>query len=457
MSEKTGRRSNNQRPRPKAMRFGAWFLLILLFFLPLAYGLLPLSVSAQSVAEGEKLEVFDEVVKNTEKIDGLFTVYHQKKAGKIYWEIQPQQLDKNFLCVVTLASGIGQGVLVRGMPLQDFLFYFQRVQDRLQFVVRNTNFREQPGSPLDRSISTSFSDSVLYGLPIKSIHPTRQSLLVDLSDMLMTEQDFTGLTPILPWILGASYTRDLEKSYFSLVKAFPNNVEVESVYGFITGDATTTAYLPTLPDSRAFNLQVRYSFSDLPTGNGYRPRFADPRIGYFITAYKDFSSFPEDFQRYINRWHLEKQNPAAPLSAPKQPITFWIENTVPVEYRDTIREGVLMWNQAFESAGFTNAVEVRQMPDNADWDPEDVRYSTIRWSAAYDNWFLGLGPSRVNPLTGQILDADIILDANLVRIMKGEYRSLLGDLWGGGGGDGETGSVGGVGRVGSLGSVGSVG
>lgn len=395
----------------------AWCLLGVLFFLSL-----PLVVVAQDDSANQNLKPFDEIVRNTEKIEGLFTIYRQPQSGKIYWEIQSEQLDQNFLCIVTLASGIGQGTLLRGMPLEDFLFYFQRVQDRLQFVVRNTNFRDK--EPMSRSIATSFSDSVLYALPIKSIHPTRKSLLVDLSDLLISQQDFTGLTPILPWILGASYTRDLEKSYFSLVKAFPHNVEVESVYGFTVSD-TATAYLPTLPDSRAFNLRVRYSFSDLPTGNGYRPRLADPRIGYFITAYRDFSSPTENFQRYINRWQLEKQNPAAPLSPPKQPITFWIENTVPPEYRDTIREGVLLWNKAFETAGFTNAVEVRQMPDNADWDPEDVRYSTIRWSHTYDTWFLGVGPSRVNPLTGQILDADIILDANLVSIIKGEYRTLL--------------------------------
>ncbi|WP_233258491.1 zinc-dependent metalloprotease [[Phormidium] sp. ETS-05] len=408
----------------KAMRFRAWCLLILLFFLPLAYGLLPLSVSAQDPDSLPQLKPFEEIVKNTKKLDGLFTTYHQEKEGKIFLEIQPEQLDKNFLCITTLASGIGQSTLLRGMPLIDHLFYFQRVQDRLQFAVRNTNFRDNPGSPTNRSLATSFSDSVLYSLPIKSIHPTKHSLLVDLGDLLLAPLDFTGITPILPWILGASYTREMEKSYFLSAKAFPHNTEIETVYGF-TATNTPTADLSVLPDSRAFNLRVRYSFSDLPTGNGYRPRLADPRIGYFITAYRDFSSSTEDFQRYINRWHIEKQNPAAPLSPPKQPITFWIENTVPIEYRDTIREGILLWNKAFEAAGFTNAIEAKQMPDNADWDPEDVRYNTIRWSHTYDTWFLGIGPSRVNPLTGQILDADIILDANLISIIKGEYRTLL--------------------------------
>ena len=122
--------------------------------------------------------------------------------------------------------------------------------------------------------------------------------------------------------------------------------------------------------------------------------------------------------RYINRWHLEKQIPTAPFSAPVEPIVFWIENTVPVEYRDAIREGVLMWNKAFEKAGFIDAIQVRQMPDDATWDPADVRYNTIIWSTTFEPIFEGLGPSRVNPLTGQILDADLMIDGNVVRNLK---------------------------------------
>lgn len=103
---------------------------------------------------------------------------------------------------------------------------------------------------------------------------------------------------------------------------------------------------------------------------------------------------------------------------------FWIENAVPLEYRDAIAEGVLMWNQAFEKAGFKNAIEVRQMPNDAKWNPADVRYNTIRWINTVDGFF-ALGPSRVNPLTGEILDADIVVDASFVRSLKQEYRSLV--------------------------------
>ena len=103
---------------------------------------------------------------------------------------------------------------------------------------------------------------------------------------------------------------------------------------------------------------------------------------------------------------------------------FWIENAVPVEYRDAVREGVLLWNRAFEKIGFKDAIAVQQMPDNAEWDPADVRYNTIRWFNSTDAIF-AMGPSRVNPLTGEILDADVIVSADFVRSLNQDYRTLV--------------------------------
>lgn len=370
------------------------------------------------------LQPFHQVIKDTEKLDGLYTLYRHKETGKIYLEIKPTQLNKNYLGTVTLESGIGERGIYSGMPLQDFLFYFRRVNNNLHFVVRNVNFRTRPGDPQARSLARSFSDSVLYSLPIKSIHPKRQTLLVDLGDLLLS--DLPGLSSELSSLLKAPYKMDDKKSYFGDAKAFPLNMEIESVYGFSSeGRENNTNNLETVPDSRALTLRVRYSLSQLPKNDNYRSRLADDRIGYFITAYQDFSSDnrTEPFVRYINRWHLEKKDPT-PLSPPQKPIVFWIENAVPLEYRDAIKKGVLMWNLAFEKAGFKNAIEVRQMPNDAKWDPADVRYNTIRWINTVDGFF-ALGPSRVNPLTGEILDADIIVDASFVRGLKQEYRSLV--------------------------------
>ncbi|MDJ0737813.1 MAG: zinc-dependent metalloprotease [Nostocaceae cyanobacterium] len=365
----------------------------------------------------DKLEAFEKIIKDTKKQSGLFTLYRNSEKNKIYLEIKPEQLNKNFLATATLESGIGEKGIYSGIPLQDFLFYFQKVDNNLNFVVRNVNFRTRDGDPQVRSLARSFSDSILYTIEIKSIHPTRNTILIDLEKLLL--QDVAGLSASLQ-VVGSQ-----EGSYFGNAKVFPQNMEIETVLNFSGSGDNTQSALNSLADSRGFTLRVHYSLSQLPQNN-YRPRFADERVGYFITAYQDLSNDDRNdpFVRYINRWHLEKKDPKAAISPPKKPIVFWIDNAVPFQYRDAIKEGVLMWNQAFEIAGFKDAIQVRQMPDNATWEPADIRYNTIRWINTVDGYF-AMGPSRVNPLTGEILDADILIDSSFVRSLKSNYRQIV--------------------------------
>ncbi len=380
------------------------------------------------VAEEEPEEPpknFEQLTKGLQRLDGLFTLYRDLSSGKLYAEIRPDQLNTYHLCTVTLESGIGQSGIYSGFPLVDYLFYFRRVDNKIHFFVPNVNFRTHADDPQLQSVQRSFSGSVLQALPIKSYNPKNKSYLVDLGTLFLN--DFPGLTQMLAAFLETNYSLDTNKTYFSKVSPFPQNIELESVYGFSGGTADNpAAFLDAVPDNRSFSLRVRYSLSKLPMNTGYRPRLADDRVGYFITAYQNFSdeSPKTPFVRYINRWHLEKQDPSAPLSPPKHPIVFWLENTIPLEYRDAMREGVLLWNKAFETAGFKDAIEVKQMPADAKWDPADIRYNTIRWISSYELGFLGVGPSHVNPLTGEIIDADVLIDAGVVRFMKQRYRAL---------------------------------
>ena len=394
---------------------------------PFVNNIPPLPTTLQG-QEKPELQPFDQVIKEHQKLAGLFTLYRHKETGKIFAEIKPAQLNRNFLAVMTLESGLGERGLYRGIPLRDLIFTLRRLNNNLQFVVPNTNFRAQLGDPQERSLSQSFSDSILISLPILSIHPQNKSFLVDLDPLILSDI-LPSLSKTLAAQLGTSFTADPSKSYISKAEAFPKNIELESVFGFmgsiVPNSVFSNSNLDTLPDGNGFTLKVRYSLSQLPTQNGYRPRLADERVGYFVTAYQDFSksSAKTPFVRYINRWHLEKQNPRGLISPPKQPITFWIENTVPLEYRAAVREGALMWNRAFEKIGFKDAIVVKQMPDRADWNPADVRYNTIRWFNSVDGFF-AMGPSRTNPLTGEILDADIIIDSNLVRAIKQDFGSI---------------------------------
>jgi hypothetical protein len=379
--------------------------------------------SAADDESGSEAQIpFNQLTQNTSLLEGLFTLYQHPKNGNVYAEIRPEQLNQQYLMVMTLEGAVGEKGLYSGLPLGDFLFTLRQVNNTIQVVVPNTYFRADRGTPRQRSLERSFSDSVLSVLPIRSLHPQRQSYLVELNSLLLS--DVSGLSEALE-----GYRPDKSRTYIDRLKNFEKNTELEAVFGFAgggDGTGSVSSLFRALPDSRSFNLRVRYSLSELPHNTGYRPRLADDRVGYFITAFQNFNDdrAPQPFVRYINRWHLEKQDPTAALSPPKQPIVFWIENTVPEEYRQAVREGILMWNRAFEKIGYQDAIVVKQMPDRADWDPADIRYNTIRWFNSTDAIF-AMGPSRVNPLTGEILDADIVVDANFIRAMKQDYRSII--------------------------------
>jgi hypothetical protein len=248
----------------------------------------------------------------------------------------------------------------------------------------------------------SYTDSVLFSLPIMGRSPSG-GFLVDLTPV------FFGDLPQISLVLkGFQFAPD--RSTWASIKGFKDNVEIEVAATYASAGVASSE---TIPDTRGATLYIHYSISRLKE-TGYQPRLADDRLGHFMTVIKDYSKTGEDdqFVRYVNRWDLRKSEPGLAVSPPVTPIIFWIEKTVPYKYRAAVREGILEWNKTFERAGFSNAIEVRQQPDDAAWDPEDINYNTFRWITA-DAGF-ARGPSRVNPSTGQILDADIIFDAGFV-------------------------------------------
>ncbi|HJX84104.1 MAG TPA: zinc-dependent metalloprotease, partial [Candidatus Angelobacter sp.] len=385
--------------------------------------------------EPPKDKPFAEIVKDAKVIKGLFTLYQTEE--KVFLEILPDQLDKVYLMSLTCESGIGEGGIYASQMCGETPIVFHKQAKNIQMIARNTRFIAEENSPMQRAVSRSFSDSILGATKLESLpQPERKSLLIDLGALLLTDVPMMGYR--LEAVFRVPYRFDAKNSNFGMLKAFERNMEIETVAHYSADRPSLPPLLPpgapappsvapprNLPDVRSMLLHFRYSLSELPPA-GYRPRLADDRIGHFFTQIQDYSSDTnfESSRRLIHRWRLEKQDPSAALSRPKQPIVFWLENTVPVQYRDTIREGVLLWNKAFERIGFKDAIEVKQQPDNADWDPADVRYSTIRWFTGYPDPGFAIGPSRANPFTGEVYDADIGFDAGMTRFVRrevGEY------------------------------------
>jgi hypothetical protein len=359
----------------------------------------------------KKFEDFNKTVQGAKVYEGLFRLH--QKDDKVYAEIKPEQLNRPFLCPIAIARGMAMGGYTLNFDEQ-WVLVFKRVGDKVHLIRRNVRYQAKPGSPLAKAVETTYTDSVLMSLRIVSINPMFQSLLINLNDIFMT--DFAQL--------GMGFF-DSSRSSWDKIKAFSKNIELEvaATYGgargrFMGGDDGVI-------DPRGNTIVLHYGLVELPDSS-YQPRLADDRVGHFLSAVKDFSTDSKDttFLRHINRWRLERAETDPKnkdkLSPPKKKIVYWIEKSVPDEYRAFVREGILEWNKAFEKIGFRDAIEVRQQ-ENEDFEPEDITYSTFRWITT-DMGF-AMGPSRANPLTGEILDADIIFDASMVRYWKQEYQA----------------------------------
>jgi hypothetical protein len=381
----------------------------------------PAAAAAAAAAEASKaaepkFPPYDKVLKDTKSKSGLLTL-HQSET-KLFVELKPEDFNQDFFVLITIAKGIGQRPLLGGYSWgfgDDWVWQFRRVGDQVQIVRRNVRFTADSGSPAKRAVELAYTDSVLFSLPIATTGPNG-TVVVDLTPVLLSD-----LPQISQVLRGFQFAAN--KSNWAGIEAHPKNVEVQVAATYASGGESS---MDTVADSRGVTVNVHYSISKLPQTN-YKPRLADDRVGYFLTVVKDFSKAETEdrFVRYINRWNLEKSDPEAEKSPPKEPIVFWLEKTIPFKYRKPIRDGIEEWNNAFEKAGYYNAVEVRQQPDDATWEPGDVRYNTFRWITAGAGF--AMGPSRVNPNTGQILDADIIFDADFLQFWKQEYETFTPD------------------------------
>ncbi|MCS6937420.1 MAG: zinc-dependent metalloprotease [Candidatus Bipolaricaulota bacterium] len=364
-------------------------------------------------------------VAEMKSIPGYFNAY-LKRDGTLYLEISRDQFNKDFLVIVQMARGIGESFLLTGYPLDSDLLQFRMRNDKIELWTRNPYFRADPGTPLGQMVELGFRDSVRRSFAIVARDETAGRYLIDATGLFLS--DWPNLGDYLPGVFRTSFRLDPTRSAITSVKGFPRNVEIDA-------DLTFAANAPmqnvpprvyaVLPDEKTLPVALHYSILALPE-QPMKPRLADDRVGYFVTTYKDYSrqTGPTNSVRLVNRWRLEKKDPYAPLSEPVKPIIFYIENTVPKELRPYVKEGVEAWNKAFEAAGFKNAILALDQPNDPHWDPADARYSTIRWMPSVSSVF-AMGPSDVDPRSGEILNADILFTADWVRALTNEYLRMV--------------------------------
>ncbi|HEX3465962.1 MAG TPA: zinc-dependent metalloprotease [Candidatus Elarobacter sp.] len=341
-----------------------------------------------------------------------------RKDDELYFDLKPENFDKTYIVEPSIERGVGSGAFA-GRVYEPFQVTFKLVGKRVLWITPNTRYVADKGSAAANSLAISVGDSVILSTPIAAEDPAKKHVVVSPSLFLT---DFEGIgadlgrgvtPPSLPGLLllisRPSFAVDPSKSYYRATKAFPRNDEISVNLAF-NGPANA---MPTVPDGRGIPITVHYSIVAPPERDPkFVPRLADDRIGYFITARKRYGNdaAASPFERFIDRWNLDNG-----------PITFYLTNEIPQEYRPTVRRGILAWNEAFAKIGKPNAIVVKDPPSDPNWDPDDARYTTVRWITSDQPDFSAYSPHVSDPDTGQIIRAGVVIDGESLRSIKRGY------------------------------------
>jgi len=346
---------------------------------------------------------------NTQK--GFFTTHYEEKNDKIYLEVS--KLDEEFLFVHSLRTGLGSNDIGidRGQLGGTAIVKFQKAGNKLLLIQPNLKYRANTDNELEKkSIEEAFAISVLYGFPI--IEEKNNTYLIDLTSFLL--EDMHGISNRLKRSNEGTYKIDKTRSALQMerTKSFPENTEFEALVTY-KGSPSGRNLRTVAPDVNAISVIQHYSFVQLPDSN-YKPRKFDPRAGNISTTYLDYATPVQEpiVKRFANRHRLEKKNPEVAVSEAVEPIIYYLDPGTPEPVRSALLEGASWWNQAFETAGFKNAFQVKMLPKDAD--PMDVRYNVIQWvHRSTRGW--SYGASVTDPRTGEIIKGHVSLGSLRIR------------------------------------------
>lgn len=355
-----------------------------------------------------KIKEYGDVI--TEKAvtqTGVFTTHLVE--GKAYFEVPADQLGREFVWLVKVA-GIqnGKGLISADSARQ--YVYFERIGDDLILRAKDHTVIKAEGEPETFVINAAHLDGVLGKFPIVTFGEDKTPV-IDMTPVFMGK--VKGLE-------GLNNDKMNDKaSVVKNVKAFERNVEAR-VLGVFSRKVDK--------ETENVTAEIRHSIHALPD-DLMKPRHYNHRVGFFDDRYVDYNGIKNkvETKRFINRWRLVKKDPNAAVSEPVKPITWYIDRGTPTRYIEATREGIEFWQSAFEKAGFKNAIVAKMAPtveEDPDWDPEDARYAVIRWvPSVIPN---ANGPHVADPRTGEIIEADVRMYHNVIKLIEEWYFAQAG-------------------------------
>lgn len=361
----------------------------------------------------QKLPSIADKTKEMKKQEGFLNFYWEASAGKIWLEIS--QLDTEILYQRSLPAGLGSNDigLDRGLLGETSVIRFSRVGGKLLMIAPNYDYRASANNVSEQqAVAQSFAQSVLWGFAIEA--ETAGSVLVDATDFIV--RDIMNAANRIRTADQGNYTFDKTRSalYLPATKNFPLNTEIEATVSLVNTDGRAGNYIKSVtPSAEVITLRMHHSFVQLPDKE-YQPRVFDIRSSFINTSYFDYSTPVSEpiLKNYIIRHRLKKKDPSAPVSEPVKPIVYYLDNGVPEPIRSALLEGGSWWNQAFVSAGYKDAFQIKVLPEGAD--PMDIRYNMINWvHRSSRGW--SYGAAVVDPRTGEIIKGNVLLGSLRVR------------------------------------------
>ncbi len=354
-----------------------------------------------------------------ERHDGFVPYYWDARAGRLLLEVGPGNAELLYGAGLAGGAGLLEVTLDRGQIGDLGLCRFERVGPRVLLRQLQTTQRASGANREQaRAVEESFPSSVLAALDV--VAEDGERALVDATDFLLRDEQ---VVPALRQAEQGDWRQDVARSAldFARTGAFPRNTEIEAALTF-TSPAPPRAVAAVLPDGHTMTLLVHHTFLKLPEP-GYTPLTLDPRVGFIPQFHRDHAARPDEpIEQYlVTRWRLQKKDPAAPVSAPVQPIVYYLDRGIPEPERSAIREAALWWNHAFEQAGFKGAFELRDLPEGATF--LDARYSGVEWVNRVErSWSFGEAAS--DPRTGEILHAVARIDSDRRRTTARFWQNL---------------------------------
>ncbi len=379
-----------------------------------AVALIPSLALADDSGSDSGPEVYAKFVQGAQVQNGLFNLI--RKDGKVYIELAPAQLDQDFIQTAEQANGLGgYGNIPGGINSYARIIRFSKSDDKVVVTWPNTFYMTQGNDAAARAASQTFANSPVGVAPIVAADATSGHIVIDASFLL---GDIYDMSAQLKQITGPdnpdqAYHLDTDRTLFGPTKAFPENVIVDVDQTWASDNPQT---VDNVPDPRWLAFRIVYNIAQTPNDGDYMPRIADDRVGFFDSPYLNFGSDANYTRvvRYIVRWNMQPSDPTKPMSPAKHPMIYYLSNTIPEIYRDPVRRALLSWNAAFEKIGISDAIQVRDQPDDPNWDPDDIRYNTVIWMTESNGGGYAAENPVYDPRTGQMIRTNIVIDADVM-------------------------------------------